>query len=120
MKKIFLYAALMIGATTLSFAGTPKGEAKDANTNCSAEASVKSESKTTSVMYWYSVTYDATHPNGVVLNASSHYQDGEQSEIDSPCPDGSEKDCLRGFNSALTSFPNNAAGDAQIKTDEPE
>jgi hypothetical protein len=111
MKKIILSAALLMAAATLSFAGTPKGETKEAKTETPTEA--KTEAGTSRL--WYVVTYNATYPNGAILSSSDLYDQGEISEIDSPCNPGTVKDCLRGFTTAPPSFPSQLAGDEVIQ-----
>ena len=107
MKKIILSAALLMGFAVVSFAGTPK----DGNTVNDNSGEAKQN------LVWYKVTYNATYPQGAVLSSSDLVDEGEESEIDSPCDDGTQRDCLRGF-SAAPSFPSTSNGDGQIKTDE--
>nr|WP_199078233.1 hypothetical protein [Pedobacter sp. ASV19] len=113
MKKVFFSAALLLGLTSISFADTPKGEAKDA----------KSETPTTSetgvTMKWYAVTYDAAHPNGYIPSGSTILVTGEQTDAESlrKCEEGTTFDCLRGFVST-PSLPSNSIGDGQVKTDD--
>jgi uncharacterized protein YxeA len=71
--------------------------------------------KKTAALYWYDVTYDTMHPGGYIQNADDFYVQSEKSQVASPCPTGTAKDCLRGFSSALTSYPDNSAGTDQIK-----
>jgi hypothetical protein len=66
-------------------------------------------------LYWYEVTYDAAHPGGTIASSSDFYTQSEKSQVISPCDAGTAKDCLRGFVSPLTSYPNNAAGTDQIQ-----
>jgi phage-related tail fiber protein len=71
--------------------------------------------KKAAALYWYEVTYDASHPTGTIAASSDFYVQSEKSQVISPCVAGTEKDCLRGFASALTTYPNNAVGTDQIK-----
>lgn len=66
-------------------------------------------------LYWYKVTYDASHPAGYIPNSTAFYVQSEKSQVNSPCSAGVDKDCLRGFVSTLTSFPTMASGTDQIK-----
>lgn len=66
-------------------------------------------------LYWYKVTYDASHMGGYIPNSSAFYVQDEKQNVNSPCPSGSVKDCLRGFTTALSSFPSSATGTDQIK-----
>jgi|GEM_PF-3113139 len=66
-------------------------------------------------LYWYKVTYDAMHPTGTIVNASDFYVQSEKSQVNSPCDPGTAKDCLRGFSSAIATYPSNAPGADQIK-----
>ena len=66
-------------------------------------------------LYWYQTTYDAQHPNGTILSSSSFYVQDEKTNVSSPCLSGTNKDCLRGFTSQLTAFPENGSGADQIK-----
>jgi len=65
-------------------------------------------------LYWYKVTYDVDHPDGAILNSSDFYVQADQSNVNSPCDAGSNEDCLRGFPSQLTSFPEESSGSGQI------
>ena len=49
MKKFILSAGIMLAAA-VTFAGTPKGETKDANTSEPKEASA---TKTQAILYWF-------------------------------------------------------------------
>lgn len=99
MKKIIFFAALVMGFATVSIAGTPNSH-KEATIGKS-EASIKSAS-----LYWYTVTYNATYPNGAILSEDDKLdQEGEKSEIVSPCSPGNNQDCLRGFADELQVFP---------------
>ncbi|HEY8661297.1 MAG TPA: hypothetical protein VIL78_19845 [Hanamia sp.] len=66
-------------------------------------------------LYWYEVTYDATHLNGYIPSADDFYVQSEKNQVSSPCDAGVDKDCLRGFTSAITTFPSMATGTDQIK-----
>lgn len=106
MKKI-IFSALLMGFVVVSFAGNPK-DAKNTN---------GTEAKAKQNLVWYKVTYNATYPNGAVLSSADYVDEGEESQISSPCDEGTQRDCVRGFSSA-PSFPTTSNGDGQIKTDE--
>lgn len=59
-------------------------------------------------LYWYRVSYDdmTNHPNGYIKSGTTIYANAEQENVVSPCDEGDELDCLRGFASPLTVFPN--------------
>ncbi|ULT38769.1 hypothetical protein KRR40_27245 [Niabella defluvii] len=99
MKKLLFSAALTMGFAAVSFAGSPKGNTKEA-TPTKAEATSQ-----TQTLHWYQVTYNATYPNGAILNAGDYEDTGEKSEIVSPCEPGNNQDCLRGFAEELQTFP---------------
>ncbi len=66
--------------------------------------------------YWYTVTYDVNHPGGAVISAgdasfSGIVQTESYANANDGCS-GTSKDCLRGFSSVLTSFPNEMIPDA--------
>jgi hypothetical protein len=71
----------------------------------------------TADLYWYEVV-----GNQIPQNASP-VEVGPKSEAEALeiCDPGANRDCLRGFNAQpdLSQGPSNAAGDDQIKTDEP-
>lgn len=108
MKRLLLSASLVMAAVTLSFAGNPKSESKS-----ETKSETKAEAGTS--LYWYIVTYNGSYESGAILNSEALYDEGEASEITSPCPSGTVKDCLRGFTTPLTSFPETSSGDGQIK-----
>jgi uncharacterized protein YxeA len=84
--------------------------------SASAFTTVKNNNhKKAAALYWYEVTYDAGHPGGTIAASSDFYVQSEKSQVNSPCDAGTVKDCLRGFASQLTSYPNNAPGTDQIK-----
>ena len=57
MKKVILAAAFVAGLATVSFAGNPKGETKDANTVTPTETKTKEI-----VSKWFHFTGNATLP----------------------------------------------------------
>lgn len=107
MKKLFFSAALLMGFAAVSFAGNPK-DAKNTN---------GTEAKAKQNLVWYKVTYDATHPQGYIPSGTAIEATGDRSEAEAleTCPEGSNFDCLRGFESTPT-LPTNSAGDDQITT----
>ena len=66
-------------------------------------------------LYWYEVTYDQDHPNGVILSSADFYVQDEKANVTSPCSSGSTLDCLRGFSTAISTFPTASVGSDQIK-----
>jgi hypothetical protein len=66
-------------------------------------------------LYWYEVTYDQDHPNGVIMSSGDLLTQDEKANVTSPCPSGASLDCLRGFSSQITSFPSSSSGIDQIK-----
>ena len=79
------------------------------------KTTVKNNHKHLPDLYWYEVTYDAMHPSGYIPNSSAFYVQAPKDQVSSPCPAGTAKDCLRGFASALTSYPNSSPGSDQIQ-----
>lgn len=73
----------------------------------------KAPQKLTS-LYWYRVTYDVDHPDGAILGSSAFYVQSEKASVTSPCSSGSTVDCLRGFSSQISTFPEEASGSDQI------
>ncbi|MFA6083426.1 hypothetical protein [Mucilaginibacter sp.] len=71
--------------------------------------------KKKAALYWYKVTYDAMHTGGYIPNEDAFYVQSEKSQVNSPCASGTVKDCLRGFSSELTSFPESSGGTDDIK-----
>jgi len=67
-----------------------------------------------SSLYWYRVTYDIDHPDGAILSSGDFYVQDQKTSVTSPCSAGSVKDCLRGFLTQLSSFPEDAVGSDQI------
>ncbi|SRR6266542_615494 len=65
-------------------------------------------------LYWYEVTYDAQHTSGAILSSGDFYIQDDKVNVSSPCLSGSTKDCLRGFSSQLTTFPESGTGADQI------
>ena len=78
-------------------------------------ATNKTNNKNDASLYWYEVTYDASHLNGYIPSSSDFYIQSQKSQVVSPCDAGVDKDCLRGFTSAITSFPSSLPGTDQIK-----
>lgn len=111
MKKLLFSAALLMGAVAVSFAGMPK--------DSKSETANNTEGQVKAVYYWYKVTYDAAHPSGFIPSGTSMLLNGDETEAREleECDEGSQRDCLRGFDAAPT-LPTNSAGQAQIKTDE--
>jgi hypothetical protein len=84
--------------------------------SASAFTTVKHHSdKKLAALYWYRVTYDAAHPGGMVGASSDFYVQSEKNQVNPPCPNGVAKDCLRGFTSAIATYPSTAPGTDQIK-----
>lgn len=56
-------------------------------------------------LYWYKVSYDdpITYPDGYVKAGTPLFDYAEMSEVESPCDEGSDLDCLRGFDAPVTS-----------------
>ena len=79
------------------------------------KTTVKTNHKHSPDLYWYEVTYDSMHPSGYIPSSSSFYVEAPKDQVSSPCPAGTVKDCLRGFTSALTSYPNSSPGTDQIQ-----
>ncbi len=79
------------------------------------KTTVKNNHKHSPDLYWYEVTYDSMHPSGYIPNSSAFYVQSQKDQVTSPCDAGTVKDCLRGFTSALTAYPNNSSGTDQIK-----
>jgi len=109
MKKFILSTGLMLAAA-VTFAGSPKGETKEATTT---------ENTAGDQLVWYKVTYDAAHPTGYIPSGSTPVYSGDKAgaEALNECEDGSTRDCLRGFNSAPP-LPSTSNGIDQVKTDE--
>jgi len=66
-------------------------------------------------LYWYEVTYDQDHPNGVIMSSSDFLVQDEKANVTSPCASGSTLDCLRGFSTSISTFPTSSVGSDQIK-----
>ncbi len=68
------------------------------------------------VLYWYKVSYDdpINHPNGYIKAETDFYSEQEKSLVISPCDVGNDAECLRGFETELTTFPNATSGDDAI------
>jgi hypothetical protein len=80
-----------------------------------AEQAKKSAGKT-DVYYWYLVTYDALHPAGHIPNSGAvrfggNQEDKSYADANDGCQIEGLRDCLRGFLSQLTSFPQADPGD---------
>lgn len=80
----------------------------------SAFTAPRNAPKKLSFLYWYEVTYDLDHPDGAILSSSDFLVQDDKSNVTSPCPSGSTKDCLRGFSSQITTFPEESIGADQI------
>jgi len=69
----------------------------------------KSDAKSTqkAAMYWYEVSYDdpLNYPDGYIKSGTPIFDHAEQDQVESPCDEGNDLDCLRGFDSPITSFP---------------
>ena len=59
-------------------------------------------------LYWYRVSYDdmTNYPDGYIKSGTGVTAHAEQDAVISPCDSGDDIDCLRGFASPLTVFPN--------------
>ena len=79
------------------------------------KTTVKNNHKHLPDLYWYEVTYDAMHPSGYIPNSSAFYVEAPKDQVQSPCAAGAAKDCLRGFASSLSVFPNSSPGSDQIQ-----
>ncbi|RDC54138.1 hypothetical protein DU508_23175 [Pedobacter chinensis] len=67
--------------------------------------------------YWYSVSYDdmVNHPNGYIKSGTPVFAYAEQEAVESPCEEGDELDCLRGFEAPITVFPNDDLSTPKIQ-----
>jgi hypothetical protein len=83
MKKILFSAALLMGAATISFAGNPKGETKDAKTPIENGQETTTKQKA-QALYWYDGS------TGVLLDPNP----SEEPLSDCNAPSGN---CARGF-----------------------
>lgn len=81
----------------------------------SAFTAPKKSSHKFSSLYWYRITYNVDHPDGAVLNSNDFFVQDDKANVSSPCSPGSVKDCLRGFSSQISTFPEEASGSDQIK-----
>jgi hypothetical protein len=70
----------------------------------------------TASLFWYQVDY-SNNPNGVINSSDALYDHAEKTDVDSPCDQGTVRDCLRGFTSEISSFPTTNMGTDQIKRD---
>lgn len=102
----------MVAMTTAAFAGSPKNETKEAN---ATEAKTSSKAN----LVWYPVTYDGAHMSGYIPAGTASVTTGDKSQAEDLgiCPDGTNFDCLRGFDSAPL-LPTSNAGTEQVKTDD--
>lgn len=66
------------------------------------------------VLYWYTVTYDQQHPNGIIESSDDLVAQDEKSNVTGLCPSGSAIDCLRGFAQPLSTFPSEAAAQDEV------
>lgn len=66
------------------------------------------------VLYWYTVTYDQQHPNGIIESSDDLVAQDEKSNVTGLCPGGSAIDCLRGFTQPLSTFPSEAAAQDEV------
>jgi hypothetical protein len=98
MKK-YILSTLVIAMVLVAFAFSPT------TTNHKDEDS----------LFWYKVTYDNEHLGGYIPSEDDFYVQSEKNQVNSPCDEGVDKDCLRGFATEITSFPVMAAGTEQIK-----
>lgn len=83
--------------------------------SASAFTTVKKSVHKVAPLYWYEVTYDASHPTGAVLSSGDLYTQDEKSNVSSPCASGTVKDCLRGFSNQISTYPSTAMGTDNIK-----
>jgi hypothetical protein len=99
MKKArFVWPLLAVLVISLASAFTLKKKAPAANQ-----------------LYWYTVTYDAGNPNGIIQASTDFFTQDSRDNLIPPCDAGVNKDCLRGFSAPLTSFPATAQGMDQVK-----
>lgn len=100
LKKISLGLAALVIAFGLVF---------------TASAFKNKEAKQTT-LYWYKVSHDdpTNYPDGYIKNDSDFYVEEEKPLVVSPCATGNEIECLRGFPSELSTFPNDDAATESI------
>lgn len=99
MKKVF-FSALLMGLAAVSFANN--GNSKTSG----------------STLYWYEVDYsNPMYTNGYIPAGATLVAHAEQSQVPPKCDEGTDRDCLRGFDSPQTSATDDP-GTEQIKTDE--
>lgn len=110
LSKLLATVALAMGSLSL-FADAPKKEAKP---ETPAKTEVKSDAQAGAVLYWYEVTYDASHPSGYIAPGTPVFTHAEKGTFSTDCTPGDDIDCMRGFVSQ-PSLPTNNAGDDQIK-----
>ncbi len=68
-------------------------------------------------MYWYQVSYDdpVNYPDGYIKSGTPVYDHAEKEQVESPCAVGTELDCLRGFDSPITNFPDGTLTENKIQ-----
>ena len=64
-------------------------------------------------LYWYVVTYVDGQP--VIMSSNDFHTQDVKENVISPCDEGDNLDCLRGFTTPLTSFPNSSGGVDRIQ-----
>lgn len=76
----------------------------------------KSNETKKTTLYWYKVSHDdpTNYPDGYIKNDSDFYVEEEKPLVVSPCATGNEIECLRGFSSELSNFPNDDAATESI------
>jgi hypothetical protein len=92
MKKLFLAAAFVMGLATVSFAGNPKGETKEAKTTTEATTVPSGTETELASLYWFNTNTAGTaltDPTGIPLSQGT--------SVTGPC-NGNQLDyCARGF-----------------------
>ena len=115
VATVALLSFIIIGAGTLMAMKAPNESKAKTPAEKNAVKHLNHHKKTAS-LYWYPVSYDnpTVYPNGYIKSGTTAYAHAEKSAVTSPCPDGTDADCLRGF-ASQPSLPNAAPGDDQIQ-----
>lgn len=110
MKKLLFLSVVALSSAFVSFAGNPDKPAKPTST------SAETETQSGTTLFWYEVTYDASHPSGYIPSGTPLLVEGERAEAEdmSECSPGNVRDCVRGFSSQPT-LPTSNPGTDQIK-----
>lgn len=66
-------------------------------------------------LYWYTVTYDLANPLGYISSSAAFVTQAEKGTFNPGCLPGNNLDCVRGFTTAITSYPEPGVGADQIK-----